>query len=134
MLRAKGRRYPGGSSSNTTLTTLKEVPLSHLTADLRGLAAPARRDAGLLRGLLIAASSAAGLAIVSGPTVRDGPEGLAAALLLERGHVTIHTFADAGVLVLDVLAPAAQDSRRALDVFTRRLGAETVTSDLRDRG
>lgn len=108
---------------------------SHLTADFLGVAPALLRDTGLLGGLLIAAAGAAGFSAVSAPAVRELPnEGVTGWLQLDDCHVSLHAFPSRGLLLLDVLSHATHDGRKALDVFTRRLRAREVRSELRRRG
>jgi len=99
----------------------------HSLADFTGVAASQLRDASLVTGLLIAAASAAGLAASGAPLVRSLPhDGVTGIFLIDASHIAVHTYPERGVLLLDVLAPADHDGRRAIDVFTRRLGAGAV--------
>lgn len=107
---------------------------SHLVADFVGVPGEQLRDGGMIGGLLIAAAGAAGFGTIGLPTVRERPQGVAAVLLLDGCHVTVHTFPDRGLMLLDVLAPHEPDARRALDVFARRLTAREVRSHTRQRG
>jgi S-adenosylmethionine/arginine decarboxylase-like enzyme len=107
----------------------------HLTADFTGVPTAQLRDTALVGGLVIAAASAAGFGATEPPTVRQGGRGeVAAVLLLDGCHIVVHTFPERALLLLDVLAPAARDSQRALDVFARRLTAPSVRPDARERG
>jgi len=108
---------------------------THLTADLVGVARSRLRDADLLHGLLIAAAGAAGLAATGAPLIRQRPSnGIAGVLLLDGCHVTVHSFPERELLLIDVLAPAAHDARKALDVFARRLAPREIRSESRPRG
>jgi len=109
--------------------------LTHLTAELFGAPAEQLRDTALLSGLLIAAASAAGLSPVGAPLVRRLPsDGVTGIILVDGCHMLLHTYPDRELLLLDVLAPATNDGRRALDVFARRLTPREVHSDQRERG
>ena len=108
---------------------------SHLIADFSGVPAPQLRDTNLITGLLIAAAGAAGFVAIGSPVIRRLPsDGVAAILVLDGCHVAVHAFPERELLLLDVLALATQDPRKALDVFTRRLGAKEIRSDVRSRG
>ena len=108
---------------------------THLSADFLGVDAQRLRDASLLTGLLIAAASAAGFPGSGTPIVRQLPnDAITAALLLDGSQTTVMTDPALGVLLLDVLAPATHEPRKALDVFARRLGAHEVRSEQRARG
>jgi S-adenosylmethionine decarboxylase len=108
---------------------------THVIADLIGVAAPALRDATSLTGLLIAAAGAAGFTTIGAPVVRQLPDGgVAAVLFLDACHITLRTLPERGVLLLDILAPASRDAKKALDVFTRRLLPKELHSEVRSRG
>lgn len=105
----------------------------HLTADLLGVPEPTLRDPQLLRSALVAAAAAVGIGSLAMPTVHEGPNAIALILVSDGRHIIAHALADDRALLLDVLAPAVQDSQRALDVFTRRLTPREVRSDTRAR-
>jgi len=110
-------------------------PLAHRTADFRGVTSPILRDAAALSGLLLSAAGAAGLSTAEPPMVRALPrDGLAIFLLLDLGHVTVHTMPARETLLLDLLVPAGRDPQKAVDVFTRKLGTNEVRSSRSDRG
>ena len=107
----------------------------HLTADLSGVPAAQLRDGPLLSGLLIAAASAAGLSPVGAPVVRRLPqEGVTGFVPMDGCHMLFHTFPERQLLLLDVLTPPANDSRKALEVFARRLVPREVHRVVRERG
>lgn len=111
------------------------APLSHLVADLGGVGSGALRDAPLLSGLLIAAASAAGFGVAAAPVVRTGADGgVAAILLLDPCHLSVHTFPDRGLALVDVLTRDGSGATKALDVFVRRLLPAKVSTDTRTRG
>jgi len=108
---------------------------SHLIADFSGVPSAQLRDTDLITGLLIAAAGAAGFVTIGSPVIRQLPsDGVAAILVLDGCHVAVHAFPERELLLLDVLTLATQDPRKALDVFTRRLGAKEIRSDVRSRG
>ena len=109
--------------------------LAHLVADLHGVGSGALRDAPLLSGLLIAAASAAGFGVAAAPVVRTGADGgVAAILLLDPCHLSVHTFPDRGLALVDVITRDPAGAAKALDVFARRLVPARVTSETRPRG
>jgi S-adenosylmethionine decarboxylase len=109
--------------------------LTHVSANLSGVPSGPLRDAPLLSGLLIAAAGAAGLTAVGAPLIRVAPTGgVSAVLLLDPCHVSIHSFPDRGLALVDVLARDAAGASKALDVFVRRLAPTAVASDVRARG
>jgi S-adenosylmethionine decarboxylase len=111
------------------------VRLTHLVADLVGVPPAQLRDASLMSGLLIAATSAAGMSPVGAPLVRQLPhEGVTGFVMLDGCHMLVHTFPDHELLLLDVLAPPTQDGRKALEVFARRLSPREIRSEQWERG
>jgi len=110
-------------------------PISHLVADLSGVGSGALRDVPMLSGLLIAAASAAGFSVVAAPVVRTGPDGgVAAILLLDPCHLSVHSFPDRGLALVDVLTRDTAGAAKALDVFVRRLTPASVASATKARG
>lgn len=108
---------------------------SHLSADFLGALPGQLRDSGLLSGLMIAAAGAAGFGAVGAPLVRHLPgDALTVVLLLDDCHITAHAFPGEGLLLLDILTVSAHDPQKALDVFTRRLSARHVRTEVRTRG
>lgn len=109
---------------------------SHLLADFTGVAPVQLRDPALLSGLMIAAAGAAGFSADGAPTVRILPhDAIVALLTIDEGcHMAVHAYPGRGLLLLDVLAPAALDARKALEVFVRRVPAADVRSEQRARG
>ena len=109
----------------------------HRTADFDGVSATLLRDGPLISGLVVAAAGAAGLSASASPVVRAlGADGVSAILALEAegGHVAVHTFPDGKLLLLDILAPAARETEKAIDVFVRRLGAKSIRKSETSRG
>lgn len=110
-------------------------PLLHRTADFRGVTSPILRDGAALSGLLISAAGAAGLSTAEPPMVRSLPrDGLAVLLLLDLGHLTVHTIPSRETLLFDLLVPAGRDPQKAVDVFTRKLGTGESRSGRLARG
>ena len=111
-------------------------PFTHLFADFSDVPAAQLRDASLVTGLLIAAASAAGFTAHAAPVVRTLPDlGVSALYALEGCHITVHTFPERGLLLLDVLAPTSHaDAQRAIDVFARRVGTHGARAGQQARG
>jgi S-adenosylmethionine/arginine decarboxylase-like enzyme len=117
------------------LSVTTEPVFRHVSADFLGVPYSQLTDASLLSGLLIASAGAAGFTAIAAPVVHQLPsDGVAAVLLLDGCHVSVHTFPDRELLLLDILSLSTHEPRKALDVFARRLTARTVHSDVRDRG
>lgn len=110
-------------------------PLVHRTADFRGVTSPLLRDGAALSGLLLSAAGAAGLSTAEPPVVHALPrDGLAVVLLLDLGHVVVHTIPARELLLVDLLVASGRDPQKAVDVFTRKLGASESRSGRLDRG
>lgn len=104
-------------------------------ADLSGVAPVQLRDSALLSGLVIAAAGAAGLAAVGAPVVRQMPDdGVAAWMPLDRGHISVRSFPDRDLILVDVIARSADEARKVVDVFTRRLVPRDVQAATHLRG
>ena len=112
-----------------------EGAFSHLVADFLGVPPAQLRDTATLSGLLIAAAGAAGFSAIGAPIVRQLPnDGVAGLFLVDGCHMSLHTFPDRGLLLLDVLSLATHDGRKALEVFARRLTAREIRTEQRARG
>lgn len=112
-----------------------EPAFRHVAADFVGVPYTQLTDSAMLSGLLIASAGAAGFTAIGAPVVHRLPnDGVAAVLLLDGCHVTVHTFPERELLLLDILALSTHELRKALDVFARRLTARAVHSEVRDRG
>jgi S-adenosylmethionine/arginine decarboxylase-like enzyme len=59
---------------------------------------------------------------------------ISAVLLLDDAHIAVHALPGRQALLLDIVAPASHDFRKALEVFARRLTARDIKSDTRGRG
>ena len=109
---------------------------AHLIADFLGGPSAQLRAGGLITGLCIAAASAAGLAAVGAPLVRQATDESVSATLMLDGccRMSVQTLPSRQALLFDLLSPASHDGRKALDVFARRLTAREIRSDQRLRG
>jgi S-adenosylmethionine/arginine decarboxylase-like enzyme len=109
---------------------------THLTAEFLGVPLGQLRDATVLGGLLIAAANASGFSPIGVPVVRirsaDGS--VSGVLLFDSAHMTIHSIPSRQALLLDIVAPASHDFRKAMEVFARRLSARDIKSETRGRG
>ena len=111
------------------------APFTHLLADFVGVPAAQLRDPATLSGMLVAAAGAAGFASLGAPVIRQLPQsGCAGLLPLDGGHIALHGFPDRELLLLDVLASAERDVRKAADVFARRLAPAEMRVEVRARG
>jgi len=108
---------------------------THLVADFIGVSREPLADQALLTGLLIAAAGAAGYPTTGAPVTRRlGTDGISVVLFLDGCHMSVHALPSRGVLLLDVLADAHIDARKALAVFTRKIRAVEVRTAERARG
>lgn len=108
---------------------------THLSAEFSGVPDDQLRNAALLGGLLIAAASAAGFSLNGVPIVRTHVSGgVSAVVLVENGHLAMHSIPERQALLFDAVAPASHDFRKALDVLSRRLTARDVSTATRGRG
>ncbi len=109
--------------------------LFHVSAELSGVGTGALRDTAMLAGLLIAAAGAGGLQAVGAPIVRHSPSGGISALLpVDPCHLSIHSFPERRLALVDVIARENAGAVKALDVFVRRLAPTEVASETRKRG
>ena len=114
---------------------MESGPLAHVSADLSGIGSGPLRDMPLLSGLLIAAVGAAGIPSFGTPLVHVSTDGAVSALLLvDPCHVSVHSFPDRGLALVDVIARDEAGAIKALEVFVRRLAPGGVESILRKRG
>ncbi len=82
----------------------------HLTADLRGCAAPSplMTEPAALRALCLQAVAGAGLTAVGElfhafpPPAERGPGGVTGMVLLAESHLAVHTWPELGAVTLDV--------------------------------
>jgi S-adenosylmethionine/arginine decarboxylase-like enzyme len=111
-------------------------PLIHRVADFRGVSSPVLRDSAALAGLLLSAAGAAGLTTIESPIVRSLPrDGFAVILLLDLGHVALHTIPERELVVVDLLVAAGRDPQNAVEVFARKFGVpEARAGRTLDRG
>jgi S-adenosylmethionine/arginine decarboxylase-like enzyme len=119
------------------LAPAKQPPFTHRTADFTGVSPALLRDSSVIGGLLVAAAGAAGLSAVVPPVMRPrGADGVTGVLWLDAdgGHLTVHTFPEREMLLLDVLAVESRDTDKAIDVFVRRVAAKEVHRSKRTRG
>ncbi len=110
-------------------------PLLHRTADFRGAPTSLLHDGTAIAGLLLSAAGAAGLSTFGPPVIRTLPrEGVAVVVLLDLGHMSVHTIPSRELLALDLLVAAGRDPQRAVDVFVRKLGVSEARTARLDRG
>ena len=122
------------STRRTRVPTRLSRDYVHIVADFVGVPANQLADRTLVGGLIVAAAGAAGMNAPGVPTMRQRHAGgIAAVLLLDDCHITVHAIPERELLLLDVLAPITIDATRAIDVFARRLTARHVHKESRER-
>ena len=107
-----------------------------LYADIRGVEPACLRDAPALAGLLKEAALAAGLTALGEPVFHrfeDAGQGVTAFLLLAESHISLHTYPEHGLLLLDVLTCGDGDPDGVLELLSSRLGGR-VSAQRWDRG
>lgn len=60
--------------------------------------------------------------------------GTSAIIVLDDAYIAMPVSTARQALLLDIVAPASHDFRKAQDVFARRLAAREIKSDTRERG
>ena len=100
-------------------------------ADFTGVPVEQASDTAFLTGLLIAAAGAAGYPTTGAPVARHGGGAHSIVLFLDGCHLSVHAHPGRGLVLVDILADARIDPKKALTVFTRKLRASAVhTQDL----
>jgi len=81
-------------------------------------------DANGLSAIVVAAAGAVGMPALGPPVVREGPSGVAVALLCREGHIVLHTVPDEGLCFVAVVARAPVDVGRGVEVISRGLSRD----------
>jgi S-adenosylmethionine decarboxylase len=94
----------------------------HLLADLGGVEARRLRDAAALESLLCRAARAAGARVLGSHFHSFGAgDGVTGVVLLAESHMSIHTWPEAGLAMIDVFMCGSADPRRALELVLEGL-------------
>jgi len=64
---------------------------------------------------------------------QDSPPGCTAIVMLDESHCSCHTYADLGLIAMDVFTCGSTDPRRIWDNIRNRLGFTCFQADLVDR-
>lgn len=99
-------------------------PYHSRVVELTGIAPARLHDAEALAGLLVAAAGAAGLATDGAPLLRESQRGLSVCLLCRDGHIVMHTLADQGYCLVDLVTRSADGVTKGAEVIGRRLTRE----------
>ncbi|MFH1843907.1 MAG: adenosylmethionine decarboxylase [bacterium] len=84
-------------------------------------------DDQLLLKTLAQAAEAGGATVISQVRYRFGassPPGCTAIVLLDESHCSVHTYADLGLMALDIFTCGETDTRRVWDYICRQLSLE----------
>jgi S-adenosylmethionine/arginine decarboxylase-like enzyme len=93
--------------------------------ELTGISGARLADANGLSAVVVAAAGAVGMPPLGPPVVREGPDGVAVALLCRDGHIVLHTLPDDGLCLVAVVARAPADAGRGIEVISRGLTRDT---------
>jgi S-adenosylmethionine decarboxylase len=94
----------------------------HLLADLKGIDAALLRDAASLEALLRRAAHEAGARVLGSHFHSFGAgNGITGVVLLAESHMSIHTWPEAGLAIVDVFMCGSADPRRALGAMLDEL-------------
>ncbi|HET8649502.1 MAG TPA: S-adenosylmethionine decarboxylase [Gemmatimonadales bacterium] len=100
------------------------APYHSRVVELTGVPAARLRDAETLAGLLVAAAGAGGLPTDGAPLLRESQRGISLCLLCRDGHIVVHTLADQGYCLIDLVTRSAEGLAKGIEVITRRLTRE----------
>ncbi|MHC4910655.1 MAG: adenosylmethionine decarboxylase [Planctomycetota bacterium] len=90
----------------------------HLLVDCRNVRRDTCLDDRRMLAVLASAAERAGATVVSQVRYRfadDSPPGFTAVVLLDESHCSVHTYADLGLMALDVFTCGGTDPRDVLD-------------------
>jgi S-adenosylmethionine decarboxylase len=99
----------------------------HLLIDCRGVPREICLDDQRLLACMARCAAAAGSTVVSQIRYRfgdDSPPGCTAVVMLDESHCSVHTYADLGLMAIDVFTCGATDPVRIWDLMRRELGIE----------
>jgi S-adenosylmethionine decarboxylase len=99
----------------------------HLLIDCRGVPRALCLDDGLLLETLADAARLAGATVISQIRYRfaaGSPPGCTAVVMLDESHCSVHTYADLGLMALDVFTCGATDPHLLWRTVRDRLGIE----------
>lgn len=115
----------------------------HLIVDMYGVEPRLLADVEFLRGVLVAATAASGLCLVTAPVVvpfvaRPGdqtPAGVTGFVLLAESHIALHTYPEHSFAGVDVFTcGVAGDPQAVLRMFQERLAPARVRAIEHARG
>jgi len=100
---------------------LHGVGLRHLLVDAHDCRAALLDDAGWLQSLFVRAAGALEQELLGAHFHVFAPQGVAGIVLLSAAHVSVHTWPEHAYAAIDLLGPAGEQTRAALDSIQRGL-------------
>jgi S-adenosylmethionine decarboxylase len=97
----------------------------HLLIDCRNVAQATCLDDKTFLQAMARAADRAGANVISQVRYRfgqDSPPGFAAICLLDESHVSAHSYADLGLIALDIFTCGGIDPHRILDMLVEEIG------------
>ena len=94
---------------------------SHLLIDCSNVAPSVCLDDAVMLAVIASAAERAGATVISQLRYRFGhnsPPGFTAIILLDESHVSVHTYSDAGQLVMDIFCCGKVDPNSILRFIT----------------
>lgn len=104
----------------------------HLLIDCREVPRDLCLDDRLLLKTLAEAAEEAGSTVISQIRYKfgqDSPPGCTAIVMLDESHCSCHTYADDGLIALDIFTCGATDPRRIWSIIQSRLGLTTFKAE-----
>lgn len=93
----------------------------HQVLELGSIASHRLGDAAALSAMVVAAAGAVGMPALAPPLVREGPGGIAIAMLCREGHIVLHAIPAEGICLVDIVARVPAPVGKGVAVIARRL-------------
>ena len=108
----------------------------HLLVDCRNVSRSVCLDDGAMLEALATAAKTAGANVISQVRYRfgtDSPDGFTAAVLLDESHCTAHSYADHGMIAIDIFTCGRTDPRNVLRYLRDAIDLGDVEVSARSR-
>jgi len=102
----------------------------HLLVDCRNVARDLCLDDKLIMNVMSRAAEKAGANVVSAIRYKfgqDSPPGFTAVVMLDESHCTAHTYAELGLIAMDIFTCGKTDPRRVLEFIQEEVDLGDVT-------
>jgi S-adenosylmethionine decarboxylase len=102
----------------------------HLLVDCHGVPRELCLDDQLLLETLAQAAQLAGATVISQIRYRFGdnsPAGCTAIVMLDESHCSVHTYADLGMMAIDIFTCGATDPKSIWDIVSNKLKIESAS-------